>query len=56
VTLECYMYHSYERLHVAGLDNYIILQPGHLVESILRGTHDSISVQNLSISRLHMLK
>jgi hypothetical protein len=45
-----------ERLHMAGLDNYNILQLGHLVISILRGMHDSISVQNLSISWLRMLK
>jgi hypothetical protein len=50
-------YHlSCERHCMAGLDDYSILQPGHLVESRLEGTHDSISIQNLSISWLHMLK
>jgi hypothetical protein len=43
-----YLYLSCERLHMAGLDDCNILQPGHLVESRLGGTHDSISVQNLS--------
>jgi hypothetical protein len=33
---------------MAGLDDYIILQPEHLVKSRLVGTHDSISIQNLS--------
>jgi hypothetical protein len=42
-------YLSCERLRMAGLDDYNTLQPGHLVRSKLGGTHDSISVQNLSI-------
>jgi hypothetical protein len=41
---------------MAGLDDYSILQPRHLVESRLGGMHDSLSVQNLSISRLRMFK
>jgi hypothetical protein len=41
-------YLSHERLCMTGLDDRSILQPGHLVESRLRGMHDSISVQNLS--------
>jgi hypothetical protein len=45
-----------ERLRMAGLDDYNILQPGHLVRSRLGGMHDLISIQNLSISRLRMLK
>jgi hypothetical protein len=50
-------YHlSCERLRMAGLDDCNILQPGHLVESRLGGMHDSINIQNLNISRLHMLK
>jgi hypothetical protein len=32
---------------MAGLDDYSILQPRHLVENRLGGMHDSISVQNL---------
>jgi hypothetical protein len=36
------------RLHMAGLDDCSILQTRHLVRRKLRGTHDSISVQNLS--------
>jgi hypothetical protein len=41
-------YHiSCERLCMAGLNDCIILQPGHLVENRLWGMHDSISVQNL---------
>jgi hypothetical protein len=51
-----HLYLTCERLRMAGLDDCSILQPGHLVESTLGGAHDSISVQNLSISRLHMLK
>jgi hypothetical protein len=35
------------RLHMAGLDDCNILQPRHLVQSRLGGTHDSISIQNL---------
>jgi hypothetical protein len=38
---------SYERLRMAGLDDYIILQPEPLVKNRLGVTHDSISVQNL---------
>jgi hypothetical protein len=41
---------SCERLRIAGLDEYNILQPGHLVENRPGGMHDSISIQNL---RLH---
>jgi hypothetical protein len=51
-----YQYLSCERLHMARLDDCAISQPGHLVESRLGGTHDSINVQNLSISQLRMLK
>jgi hypothetical protein len=41
-------YHlSCERLRMAGLDGYSILQPRHLVRNRLGGTHDSISVQNI---------
>jgi hypothetical protein len=41
-------YHlSCERLRMARLDDCSILQPEHLVENRLGGTHDSISVQNL---------
>jgi hypothetical protein len=36
-----------ERLRMARLDDCSILQPEHLVENRLGGTHDSISVQNL---------
>jgi hypothetical protein len=50
-------YHlSCERLRMAGLDDYSILQPGHLVGSRLGGTHDSFSVQNLNIARLRKFK
>jgi hypothetical protein len=35
---------------MVGLDDCSILQPGHLVQNRLRGTHDSINVHNL---RLH---
>jgi hypothetical protein len=38
-----------ERLHMAGLDDCNILQPRHLVGNGLGGTHDSISVQNLTL-------
>jgi hypothetical protein len=38
---------SCERFRMAGLDNYSILQPRHLVKNKLGGTHDSIIVQNL---------
>jgi hypothetical protein len=41
---------SRERLHMARLDDYNILQPEQLVENRLGGTHDSINVHNL---RLH---
>jgi hypothetical protein len=50
--------HSYlscESHRMAGLHDYNILQPRHLVRSRLRGMHDSVSVQNLSISLLCML-
>jgi hypothetical protein len=50
-----YYHLSCERLRMVGLDDYSILQLGHLVGSRLGGMHDSISIQNLSISRLHML-
>jgi hypothetical protein len=44
----CLSYHlSYERLRMAELDDCSILQPEHLVENRLGGTHDSISVQKL---------
>jgi hypothetical protein len=50
-------YHpGYERFRMAGLDDCSILQPGHLVGSRLGGTHDSFSIQNLSISWLRMFK
>jgi hypothetical protein len=38
---------SCERLRMVGLDDYSILQLGHLVGNRLGGTHDSISAQNL---------
>jgi hypothetical protein len=38
------------------LDECNILWLGHLVGSRLRGMHDSINIQNLSISRLRMFK
>jgi hypothetical protein len=41
---------------MAGLDDSNILQPGYLVRSGLSRAHDPVSVQNLSISQLHMLK
>jgi hypothetical protein len=41
---------------MARLDDRIILQPGQLVGSRLSRVYDLISVQNLSISWLHMLK
>jgi hypothetical protein len=47
---------SYERVYMAELDDCSISQPGHLVRSRLGGTYDSVSIQNLCISRLHMLK
>jgi hypothetical protein len=37
-------YLNCERLRMAGLDDYNILKPGHLVGSRLEGTHDLISV------------
>jgi hypothetical protein len=45
-----------ERLHMAELDDCNILQLKHLVRSNLSRVHDLFSVQNLSISRLHMFK
>jgi hypothetical protein len=51
-----HQYLSYERLCIAGLDDCSSSQFRHLVRSRLGGMHDSISVQNLSISWLHMLK
>jgi hypothetical protein len=44
-----------ERLHMVGLDDCSISQPGHLVGSRLSRVHDLISVQNLSFSRLRVL-
>jgi hypothetical protein len=41
-------YLSCERLRMVGLDDCSILHHGHLVASSLGGTHDSISIQNLS--------
>jgi hypothetical protein len=50
-------YHlSCERHRVARLDDCSILHAKHLVRSRLGGMHDLISVQNLSISWLHMPK
>jgi hypothetical protein len=50
-------YHlNYERPRMAGLDDCIILQLGHLVRTRLGGTHDSFDVWNLNISQLHMFK
>jgi hypothetical protein len=46
----------YERQWTPRLDDCNILQPGHLVRSRLSRPHDSISVQNLSISWLRILK
>jgi hypothetical protein len=43
-----HLYLSCERLHMAGLDDCNILQPGHLVRSKLGVTHDSINIQKLS--------
>jgi hypothetical protein len=37
-----------ERLRMARLDDCIILHPKYLVISRLGGTHDSITIQNLS--------
>jgi hypothetical protein len=54
--MQQHLYLSYERLHMAGLDDCSILQPGHFVRSRLGGTYDLISAQNLSISWLRMLK
>jgi hypothetical protein len=45
-----------ERLRMARLDDYSILQPEHLVGSRLVGMHDSFSIQNLSISWLCKFK
>jgi hypothetical protein len=47
---------SCERHHMARLDDYSILQLGHLVRSRLGGTYGSFSIWNLSISRLRMFK
>jgi hypothetical protein len=47
---------SRERLRMIRLDNCIILQLRHLVRNRREGTHDSFSIQNRSISRLHMFK
>jgi hypothetical protein len=44
---------SYERLHMAGLADCSMLQPGHLVRNKLGGMHDSISVQNLKSHASH---
>jgi hypothetical protein len=49
-------HHSCERLPMGGLADCSILQSRHLVGSRLGGTHDSISIPNLSISWLRMLK
>jgi hypothetical protein len=50
-------YHlSCERIHMARLEYCNIIQPEYLVRRRLGGTHDLFSVQNLSISRLHMFK
>jgi hypothetical protein len=38
---------SCERLRMVELDDYSILQLGHLVGNRLGGMHDSISAQNL---------
>jgi hypothetical protein len=38
------------------LDDCIIIQPEHLVGSILSRDYDSVSIQNLNISQLCMLK
>jgi hypothetical protein len=54
--MQQHMYLSCERFHKAELDDCNILQPRHLVGSRLGVTHDLISVQNLIISWLHMLK
>jgi hypothetical protein len=56
--LVCNMsYHlSCERFRMIGLYDCSILQLGYLVKSRLGGMHNSISIQNLNISRLHMLK
>jgi hypothetical protein len=45
-----------ERLRMVELDDYSILQLGHLVRSRMSRTHDSVSVRNLSNSRLCMFK
>jgi hypothetical protein len=49
-------YLSYERLHMAGLDDCSILQLGHLVRNRLGGMQNSFNVQNLGISWLRMFK
>jgi hypothetical protein len=45
-----------ERLRMVELDDYSILQLGHLVRGRLSRGHDLISDQNLSISLFRMLK
>jgi hypothetical protein len=35
--MQQHLYHNCERLHMAGLDDCIILQPRHLVESRVSG-------------------
>jgi hypothetical protein len=54
----CHMsYHlNCERLCMAGLDDCNILQFKYFVRSRLGGMHDSINIQNLSISRFRMFK
>jgi hypothetical protein len=42
---------SYERLHMIGLDDCIILQPEHLIRSRLGGTHDSFNTWNPNMTR-----
>jgi hypothetical protein len=45
-----------ERLRMVELDDCNILPLGHLVVSKMSRAHDSITIQNLSISWLRMLK
>jgi hypothetical protein len=47
---------SCERLHMDRIDDCNILQPRHLAGNRMGGTHDSVSVENLSIPRLRLLK
>jgi hypothetical protein len=42
-----HLYLRCEKLHMAGLDDCSILQPGYLVKNRLGGMHDSISAQNI---------